>query len=443
MLTVLKYGNLFENIDDDQWKTALNYTNAIPELNYLTQIVIMLYEDPNVDVDSDKRFHVELHFSPGSYSDLDLPSQTIKTSLKNNEETINEKKIPKLTVEENLNSLVKESAALTKNESLPEINETQNNNLSSISDIKNNDINKDQLSNENISRSFSNNDNNSTVKSFLSSSPISTKTKQNTNLNRNNKNLTRINSGKIIDNNSIKSSNLNKSESDANDVNSKDSNSSSIEKSKPRSFEDHHHHHNRMQKIKGKLESSELYNHYNTFHGNSNNNNNAYSSLNQVFKTRFKVQTTNSSPDLNRHSLNRSKQSKYINLFLINYLKLILYFLFFLNMFQVIYQDLIKVRYIQPLETLHNNLCYTTLDKFLTRMINDKEMRKDDNEKDKDTSNSSSNITSIANINIKDTNDQSESSSPLNQENQNSESNNSLSLSASVKKLQEVFKFNS
>lgn len=32
-----------------------------------------------------------------------------------------------------------------------------------------------------------------------------------------------------------------------------------------------------------------------------------------------------------------------------------------------------KVRYIRPLETLHNNLCFKTLNNFLTRMINDKE----------------------------------------------------------------------
>lgn len=31
----------------------------------MTQIVLMLYEDPQADKDSDKRFHIELHFSPG------------------------------------------------------------------------------------------------------------------------------------------------------------------------------------------------------------------------------------------------------------------------------------------------------------------------------------------------------------------------------------------
>uniref|UniRef100_A0A452DVW5 Inositol hexakisphosphate and diphosphoinositol-pentakisphosphate kinase n=1 Tax=Capra hircus TaxID=9925 RepID=A0A452DVW5_CAPHI len=38
---------------------------AISELNYMTQIVIMLYEDNTQDPLSEERFHVELHFSPG------------------------------------------------------------------------------------------------------------------------------------------------------------------------------------------------------------------------------------------------------------------------------------------------------------------------------------------------------------------------------------------
>ena len=64
--------------DDEQWKSALAYINTIPELNYLTQIVIMLYEDTSVDENSDKRFHVELHFSPGSYAEFDNQNE-IKT----------------------------------------------------------------------------------------------------------------------------------------------------------------------------------------------------------------------------------------------------------------------------------------------------------------------------------------------------------------------------
>merc|ERR1712008_629028 len=44
---------------------AMDYVGAVSELNYLSQIVIMLYEDPTKDPTSESRFHVELHFSPG------------------------------------------------------------------------------------------------------------------------------------------------------------------------------------------------------------------------------------------------------------------------------------------------------------------------------------------------------------------------------------------
>uniref|UniRef100_A0A8C9T1F7 Inositol hexakisphosphate and diphosphoinositol-pentakisphosphate kinase n=1 Tax=Scleropages formosus TaxID=113540 RepID=A0A8C9T1F7_SCLFO len=50
---------------DEQWKRAVDYLGAVSELNYMTQIVIMLYEDNNKDPSSEERFHVELHFSPG------------------------------------------------------------------------------------------------------------------------------------------------------------------------------------------------------------------------------------------------------------------------------------------------------------------------------------------------------------------------------------------
>uniref|UniRef100_H2Z6C2 Uncharacterized protein n=1 Tax=Ciona savignyi TaxID=51511 RepID=H2Z6C2_CIOSA len=44
----------------------MEYVDAVSELNYMTQIVIMLYEDPNEHPQSEKRFHIELHFSPGA-----------------------------------------------------------------------------------------------------------------------------------------------------------------------------------------------------------------------------------------------------------------------------------------------------------------------------------------------------------------------------------------
>lgn len=92
----------FQESKDPQWQRAMDYLSAISELNYMTQIVIMLYEDNNKvreqrrrrklvvgwwweaewpshcdffssrasllswqDPSSEERFHVELHFSPG------------------------------------------------------------------------------------------------------------------------------------------------------------------------------------------------------------------------------------------------------------------------------------------------------------------------------------------------------------------------------------------
>uniref|UniRef100_A0A8C0CIK7 Inositol hexakisphosphate and diphosphoinositol-pentakisphosphate kinase n=1 Tax=Balaenoptera musculus TaxID=9771 RepID=A0A8C0CIK7_BALMU len=91
LLSILRYGALCDTIDslnaggvvkemeskDEQWKRAMDYLNVVNELNYMTQIVIMLYEDPNKDLSSEERFHVELHFSPGAKGceeDKNLPS---------------------------------------------------------------------------------------------------------------------------------------------------------------------------------------------------------------------------------------------------------------------------------------------------------------------------------------------------------------------------------
>ncbi|XP_053933275.1 inositol hexakisphosphate and diphosphoinositol-pentakisphosphate kinase 1 isoform X7 [Cuculus canorus] len=65
LLSIFRYGGLLDENKDQQWKRAMDYLGAISELNYMTQIVIMLYEDNNKDPSSEERFHVELHFSPG------------------------------------------------------------------------------------------------------------------------------------------------------------------------------------------------------------------------------------------------------------------------------------------------------------------------------------------------------------------------------------------
>ncbi|CAI5792506.1 inositol hexakisphosphate and diphosphoinositol-pentakisphosphate kinase 1 isoform X1 [Podarcis lilfordi] len=65
LLSIFRYGGLLDESKDPQWQRAMDYLSAISELNYMTQIVIMLYEDNNKDPSSEERFHVELHFSPG------------------------------------------------------------------------------------------------------------------------------------------------------------------------------------------------------------------------------------------------------------------------------------------------------------------------------------------------------------------------------------------
>ncbi|XP_034053399.1 inositol hexakisphosphate and diphosphoinositol-pentakisphosphate kinase 2 isoform X22 [Gymnodraco acuticeps] len=65
LLSIFRYGGLLDEENDQQWKRAMDYLSAVSELNYMTQIVIMLYEDNNKDLASEERFHVELHFSPG------------------------------------------------------------------------------------------------------------------------------------------------------------------------------------------------------------------------------------------------------------------------------------------------------------------------------------------------------------------------------------------
>lgn len=40
---------------DEQWRRAMEYVSMVSELNYMSQIVIMLYEDPTKDPCSEER----------------------------------------------------------------------------------------------------------------------------------------------------------------------------------------------------------------------------------------------------------------------------------------------------------------------------------------------------------------------------------------------------
>ncbi|KAK7469720.1 hypothetical protein BaRGS_00036251 [Batillaria attramentaria] len=78
MLNMLRYGNLFEEGTDKQWERALKFLDATAELNYMSQIVFMLFEDPSKPTDSDERYHMELHFSPGAYTSCDEPTEPLR-----------------------------------------------------------------------------------------------------------------------------------------------------------------------------------------------------------------------------------------------------------------------------------------------------------------------------------------------------------------------------
>lgn len=47
LLHATVYVYIYQENKDQQWKRAMDYLSAISELNYMTQIVIMLYEDNN------------------------------------------------------------------------------------------------------------------------------------------------------------------------------------------------------------------------------------------------------------------------------------------------------------------------------------------------------------------------------------------------------------
>jgi hypothetical protein len=49
----------------------------------------MLYEDSSEEEDSDKRFHVELHFSPGAYGCFDVPPEVFDPKFRIKNKIIN------------------------------------------------------------------------------------------------------------------------------------------------------------------------------------------------------------------------------------------------------------------------------------------------------------------------------------------------------------------
>jgi Histidine phosphatase superfamily (branch 2) len=45
----------FQEAKDEQWRRAMQYVSMVSELNYMAQVVIMLYEDPTKDPFSEAR----------------------------------------------------------------------------------------------------------------------------------------------------------------------------------------------------------------------------------------------------------------------------------------------------------------------------------------------------------------------------------------------------
>jgi len=46
---------LLQENKDEQWRRAMQYVSMVSELNYMAQVVIMLYEDPTKDPFSEAR----------------------------------------------------------------------------------------------------------------------------------------------------------------------------------------------------------------------------------------------------------------------------------------------------------------------------------------------------------------------------------------------------
>ena len=61
-LTFIFFHTTNQGMKDSQCERAVEYLSQTSELNYLTQIVFMQYEDPTADPLSEDRFHIEMFF---------------------------------------------------------------------------------------------------------------------------------------------------------------------------------------------------------------------------------------------------------------------------------------------------------------------------------------------------------------------------------------------
>ncbi|MFH4977745.1 hypothetical protein AB6A40_004454 [Gnathostoma spinigerum] len=68
LMNLIRYGGLCP-VDDKKWQRAMHFLSSVTEFNYMTQVVLMVYEDSRTcsEKQGTDRFHIELLFSPGLY----------------------------------------------------------------------------------------------------------------------------------------------------------------------------------------------------------------------------------------------------------------------------------------------------------------------------------------------------------------------------------------
>uniref|UniRef100_A0A914P998 Inositol hexakisphosphate and diphosphoinositol-pentakisphosphate kinase n=1 Tax=Panagrolaimus davidi TaxID=227884 RepID=A0A914P998_9BILA len=68
LMNLIRYGGLCTP-DDQKWQRAMKFLSSVTEFNYMTQVVLMVYEDSRSEAGKEgtDRFHIELLFSPGLY----------------------------------------------------------------------------------------------------------------------------------------------------------------------------------------------------------------------------------------------------------------------------------------------------------------------------------------------------------------------------------------
>lgn len=132
--TVTKVSSIFKDVSDEYWKRTMEYFANVPELNYMTQIVLMLYEDPQADKNSDKRFHIELHFSPGVKCCLE---ETIKDPRSNLLSKPDSNEDDRKNTEVNVNNKKTfRSISSPENESLPTKNKKRGHSCSDVGELQ-------------------------------------------------------------------------------------------------------------------------------------------------------------------------------------------------------------------------------------------------------------------------------------------------------------------